>query len=224
MGRLFYEPLWVFHRADLKLTNLRDLKGKRIMVGTKTSGTRRVALQFLKANGIEGPPGKDQPPTLNNATIIEEQLGADGAALVKGEVDAAFLILPPESARVQALLHNPKLKLLSFGAEADAYTTASYPSPRSCCIKDQWSSGQRSRPPTPFWSPPRRRWSCATTCIRTHQLVDARRDPRPEIRLRQGRRADPVPQAGDLPMAPIPSSNWRRRPGRSTKPANCPTC
>ena len=123
VGRLFYEPLWVFHRADLKLTNLRDLKGKRIMVGTKTSGTRRVALQFLKANGIEGPPGKDQQPTLNNATIIEEQLGADGAALVKGEVDAAFLILPPESARVQALLHNPKLKLLSFGAEADAYTT-----------------------------------------------------------------------------------------------------
>ena len=29
VGRLFYEPLWVFHRADLKLTNLRDLKGKR---------------------------------------------------------------------------------------------------------------------------------------------------------------------------------------------------
>lgn len=125
VGRLFYEPLWVFVRPELKVTTLRDLKGKRILVGTKASGTRRIALQFLKANGLY--PSKEakdgEPAVEGNITAIEDSIAADGGALAKDDVDAAFLILPPESPKVQALLRNPNLKLMSFGEEADAYVT-----------------------------------------------------------------------------------------------------
>lgn len=126
VGRLFYEPLWVFVRADHNITSLRDLKARKIYVGTKSSGTRRIATQILKANGVEGP-AKDQPQQPHHAILIDENLPADGGQLINGDAEAAFLILPPESPRIQELLHNPKLHLLDFGAEADAYTTR-YPS------------------------------------------------------------------------------------------------
>ena len=43
LGRLFHEPVWVFTRGDLPINTLRDLKGKRILVGTRDSGSRRIA-------------------------------------------------------------------------------------------------------------------------------------------------------------------------------------
>src|SRR4029077_5330151 len=52
VGRLFHEPIWVFTRGDLPIETLRDLKGKRIMIGTRDSGARGVARQLLKANGV----------------------------------------------------------------------------------------------------------------------------------------------------------------------------
>src|SRR6476661_1471987 len=45
LGRLFYEPIWVFTRQDMPLASLRDLNGKRVMVGTRDSGSRRIASQ-----------------------------------------------------------------------------------------------------------------------------------------------------------------------------------
>ena len=122
VGRLFFEPMWVFVRADHKITSLRDLKSKKIYVGTKSSGTRRIATQLLKANGVEGP-AKDQPQQPHHAILIDDVLPDDGGELINGDAEAAFLILPPESPRIQKLLHNPALRLLDFGAEAEAYTT-----------------------------------------------------------------------------------------------------
>lgn len=122
LGRLFYEPMWIFVRADAGIKSLRDLKSKTVYVGTKSSGTRRIARQLLKANGVETP-NKDEEQRPEQAHMIEDALPTDGGQLATGQADAAFLILPPESPRVQALLRNPKLKLLDLGVEADAYTT-----------------------------------------------------------------------------------------------------
>jgi len=74
VGRLFYEPIWVFTRGDLPITSLRDLKGKKIYVGTREGGARRIASQLLKANGIDK----------SNATLIDEILPADAAPLLDG--------------------------------------------------------------------------------------------------------------------------------------------
>ena len=112
VGRLFYEPLWVFYKPGMQLKSLRELKGKKLYVGTKVSGARRVVLHLLKANGV----------TEKNATFIDEDMAEDAAPLLAGTADAAVTILPPESRAVQALLRNPQISLMDFSAEADAYT------------------------------------------------------------------------------------------------------
>jgi uncharacterized protein len=113
LGRLFYEPIWVFTRGDLPVESLRDLKDKRILVGTRQSGARRVAFQLLKANGVQR----------ENATLVDEELAPDAAPLLAHEADAAILILPADADKIQQLLRVPGIRLMNFQPEADAYTT-----------------------------------------------------------------------------------------------------
>jgi TRAP-type uncharacterized transport system substrate-binding protein len=111
VGRLFYEPVWVFTRGDLPLASLRELKDKRILTGTKESGTRRIASQLLKANGVDK----------TNAKLLVGTLPADAAPLFDGSADAAILIEPPDSPLIQTLLHVENIRLMDFSAEAEAY-------------------------------------------------------------------------------------------------------
>lgn len=113
LGRLFYEPIWVFTRADTPLQSLRDLNGKRIMLGTRDSGSRRIATQLLRANGINLV--RDDPK------LISEELSADARELLQGTADAAILILPADDDKIQSLLHVPAIRLMDFSAEAEAY-------------------------------------------------------------------------------------------------------
>src|SRR6267378_5320763 len=78
IGRLFYEPIWVFTRGDLPIESLRDLKGRKILVGGEQTATRRIAMQLLKANGVDA----------TNATLLEAMLLAGADQLVNGEADA----------------------------------------------------------------------------------------------------------------------------------------
>ncbi|KAB2942936.1 MAG: hypothetical protein K8F92_14230 [Hyphomicrobium sp.] len=113
VGRLFYEPIWVFVRSDFAGQSLRDLKGKRVLTGTRESGTRRIAAQLLRANGVEF--SKDNP------LMVREELAPDGRQLLAGEAEAAFLIQPADSDTIQSLLHVQGIRLLNFALEADAY-------------------------------------------------------------------------------------------------------
>lgn len=110
LGRMFHEPLWVFHRLPRDPQRLTDLRGKRLAIGAAGSGTRNLALRLLAANNLHG-----------RTTRFVERGGQDAAdALRAGDVDAIFLVSAPESELVQALLRDPKVKLMSF-AHADAY-------------------------------------------------------------------------------------------------------
>ncbi len=113
VGRLFYEPVWVFTRGDLPITSLRDLKGKRIMIGTLDSGARGIARQLLKANGVV---------ENETATFIGEDLPADASPLLSGEADAGIIVVPADSDKIQQLLRVPNIRLMDFTPEADAYT------------------------------------------------------------------------------------------------------
>src|SRR5262245_47714914 len=81
------------------------------MVGTRDSGSRRIVSQLMRANGI----GRDA------ASLVNEELSADAAELLQGKADAAILILPADSDKIQALLHVQSIRLMDFSAEADAY-------------------------------------------------------------------------------------------------------
>ncbi|MBO0765900.1 MAG: ABC transporter substrate-binding protein [Hyphomicrobiaceae bacterium] len=111
VGRLFYEPIWVFTRGDLPITSLRDLKDKKILLGTKESGTRRIAGQLLKANGVDK----------SNATLLVGSLPDDAAPLFDGSADAAILIEPADSPQIQTLLRVENIRLMDFSGEAEAY-------------------------------------------------------------------------------------------------------
>jgi uncharacterized protein len=125
IGRLMYEPIWVFTRGDLPITSLRDLKGKRILVGTRQSGSRRLVTQLLRANGLEYrtnlPAGVTVDPAMR-VTTIEEELTADAEQFRSGKADAAVLISPPDTERLQKLLRQPDIRLMDFESEASAYT------------------------------------------------------------------------------------------------------
>ena len=53
LGSLFFEPLWIFHRHDLMLHQISDLKGLRLAVGKEGGGTKILAMKLLELNGID---------------------------------------------------------------------------------------------------------------------------------------------------------------------------
>src|SRR5262249_3275064 len=93
IGRLFYEPIWVFYRGPNQVKSLGEFKGGRIRVGTPTSGARRVAALLLKANGV----------TPENSKFIEQVFPADAKPLTGEGADVAFVSLPPDAKKVQEL-------------------------------------------------------------------------------------------------------------------------
>lgn len=104
LGRMFYEPLWVFYRLPKDIDRLAQLQGKKIAIGAAGSGTRSLATQLLGAADV----------TAANATLVESP-GADAAAaLIAGNVDAAFLVAAPDAELVQKLLRTPGVKLMDF--------------------------------------------------------------------------------------------------------------
>jgi hypothetical protein len=112
VGRLFHEPIWVFTRGDLPITSLRDLKGKRILIGTRDSGGRGIARLLLRANNVIDK---------ENAVFLDADLDADANPLVSGSADAGIIVVAADSDKLQALLRVPGIRLMDFAPEADAY-------------------------------------------------------------------------------------------------------
>jgi TRAP transporter TAXI family solute receptor len=114
LGNLYYEPLWVFYRADPNqptLGRLSDLRGKRIAVGAEGSGTRHLALELLHANGVNE----------DNSRFLAQGGLQIAERLQKGQLDAALVIGTPTSALVWQLLYTEGVRLMSL-SEAEAYT------------------------------------------------------------------------------------------------------
>jgi len=114
VGRLFYEPIWVFTRGDLPITTLRDLKSKRVLIGTRDSGSRAIARLLMRANGVI---------EKVNATFIDEDLDADAGPLVAGTADAAIIVVAADADKIQKLLRVPDIRLMDFTPEAEAYVS-----------------------------------------------------------------------------------------------------
>jgi hypothetical protein len=113
VGRLFHEPVWVFTRGDLPVTTLRDLKGKRILIGARESGGRGIARLLLRANNVIDK---------ENAIFLDEDLMADAGPLLSGAADAGMIVVGADSDKIQALLRVRGIRLMDFTPEADAYT------------------------------------------------------------------------------------------------------
>jgi TRAP transporter TAXI family solute receptor len=112
LGSLFYEPVWIFYRAGTlpKFTSLGQLRGKRVNIGARGSGTPGLFMRLLAANQIE-------PDELQRSLLGETEAVV---ALLDGKLDAIVLVSAPEAQMVQMLLQTPGVRLFEF-TNAEAY-------------------------------------------------------------------------------------------------------
>lgn len=112
LGSLYFEPLWVFVRADTPIQVLSDLQKRRISAGGKGSGTWAVTKQLLGLNGIATDGQNVQHLSSTNAA----------RALLAGDIEAAVFVASPTAPLIVDLLAAGGLRLLSY-ERAKAYTS-----------------------------------------------------------------------------------------------------
>ena len=108
LGRVNYQPFWVFYRSVDIWPDLTSLKGKRIAVGPVGSDNQIVAEKLFKLSGF------------NQETKVLPLAGqAAVKALAEGQVDVVFIAGAPDAPNVQTLLNDPNIRLMNF-PRADA--------------------------------------------------------------------------------------------------------
>ena len=110
LSNLYYLPMWIFYRDTDTFNQVNELRNHRVAVGAEGSGTRSLVEPVFALNNL----------TTENMTMLP--LGNDAAlrALKSDEVDAAVFVDGAQNQAVWAALHDPHLRLMSYG-HADAY-------------------------------------------------------------------------------------------------------
>ena len=106
LGRINYQPFWIFYRGTEKLDKIRQLSGASIAVGAEGSGTQVAAKQIFGLSDINSDNSKFSP------------LGGQPAvkALQDGTVDAAFLAYS-----ANAPVNDPNIHLMNI-SQTEALT------------------------------------------------------------------------------------------------------
>ncbi len=110
LGRVLYEPVWIFCNTAVMIDRISNLKGRRVLVGPAGSGTNRLAMRILAANGVNA----------KTATLAEAELPDYVEALNSGRADAGFLVLGADARTVQKLFASPNVRLMGL-PQSDAY-------------------------------------------------------------------------------------------------------
>lgn len=104
LGAIFYEPLWVFHKTSIPMSDLRDVKGRRVAVGAPGSGLRALTDLLLPEAGVN--PGDYTPVELGGQAAAN--------ALLAGEADIALIVSGADPAWIAELIASPGVELLSL--------------------------------------------------------------------------------------------------------------
>src|SRR5262245_31152604 len=115
LGTVFYEPLWMFQRSELRGPGLAGLRGHKVSIGAEGGASRTLAVELLKRSGIDG----------NSVELLGLSPHDARDKLLAGEIDAALMVISWESPVVRQLLADERVELLSF-PDTDAYA-ALYP-------------------------------------------------------------------------------------------------
>jgi TRAP-type uncharacterized transport system substrate-binding protein len=134
LGTVFYEPLWLFLRSELRGRGLDALRGKKVSVGPEGSGTRAVALELLKRSGMADAVGELLPLTTQVAS----------EKLLAGEIDAAILLVAFDSPVIARLITDERVTVSSF-PNADAYV-ALFPFLSKVIVPEGVADLARNRP------------------------------------------------------------------------------
>jgi len=136
LGALFYQPLWLFHRASEGMKKHEDLSGRSISIGPEGSGTHALATQFLARVGVID----------DNAKLLPLAPEVATEKLLNGEIDVAVLLAVWESRSVRKLVSAPDIVLASV-PRADAFV-ALYPYLSKVVLPAGVGDMAKNRPPT----------------------------------------------------------------------------
>jgi TRAP transporter TAXI family solute receptor len=110
LGSLFTEPVWLFLREPMNVTQLNQLKGLKINLGPEGTGIPKLFRQVLALNGVE-------PSDLNIGALENTPATVE---LLEGRIDGLVFSSGPDALLVQMLLQTPGIKLFNFD-QAEAY-------------------------------------------------------------------------------------------------------
>jgi len=92
LGSISYEPLWVFQRKGTKvITDLSQLKGMKVATGVEGTGVEVIAKSLFTAEGVNK----------GNTTILHMSMKEAADRLIKGDIDAAVFMDPPENEKIR---------------------------------------------------------------------------------------------------------------------------
>jgi hypothetical protein len=100
LGSISYQPVWVFRRKGTHpITDLTQLKGKRVNIGPEGSGVRLLALQLLNLSGV----------TAMNTSFSGVSTSESIALLKAGQLDIGFFMDPPENTLIKSLFTSQEI-------------------------------------------------------------------------------------------------------------------
>lgn len=106
LGAIYHEPLWLFTRSQVKLDTIADLQNYRVAIGSQGGGVGLIVLPLLAANGVDTDNLGDNWRLYSGPKAAEE--------LLAGELDALFLMVPPENEFIRKFANNPDVRLYHF--------------------------------------------------------------------------------------------------------------
>jgi TRAP transporter TAXI family solute receptor len=105
IASVYYEPLWVFYKNENYIIDyIIQLISKKISIGSVGSGTNDLASKILTDNGINN----------DNSELLNLSNEESKNKLLKGEIDAMFIVGSADSKIIKELLETPNINLFSF--------------------------------------------------------------------------------------------------------------
>lgn len=109
LATLYHEPLWLFRRSGSEITRLTDLVGERVSLGSEGSGTWAVVRSLFQ---VQGDTANWESQSDGRWQSLAGRAAAD--ALMAGELDAAFFVLPADNGLIRELISSPEVELVNL--------------------------------------------------------------------------------------------------------------
>jgi uncharacterized protein len=111
LAAIYYEPLWIFTKRDVRIEDKMAYGPNSVAVGPKGSGTEAIAKAIIAEQGYDV-----TAPAIVNLTSAEAR-----RQLMEGKLDVAFFVISYRDPGIMELLRRKDLRLTSFRRDV-AYT------------------------------------------------------------------------------------------------------
>jgi len=111
LAAIYYEPLWIFSKRDIRMEDKMAYRPESVAVGPKGSGTEAIAKAIIAEQGYD-----ITAPAIVNLSAADAR-----RQLIEGKLDVDFFVTSYRDAGILELLRHKDLRLTSFRREI-AYT------------------------------------------------------------------------------------------------------